>query len=351
MDSFENFLTVLHDFESLPAISESESIFDVAGYPHYENVCSNILAFYLNPNNEHGLGSLLFSSLMSLAESDDSSQGNFQVYREYSTKKGGRLDLLIETDNQLIGIENKVFHELRNDLYDYSRTIDEISGQKKLSPVKIVLSIKAHAVDNGFVGITYKNFIAEIRQRLGLYAGKSSQKWLLYLLDFMSSMENFTGKNMELDELDQFFIKHHERVDKLLTARNKFMSKLYSKVNDLSGIMEKSCVCEKKWIYAKACLVHDFMLSGHSIAFDLHISPTGWKFLVFGRNEKSHAYLSELLLDPSICEFEITCRDSRYILEEFSLATDLMLIKEKLLSWFSRIVDADNTRTSILTIG
>lgn len=351
MDSFENFLAVLHDFESLPTTSESESIFDVAGYPHYENVCSNILAFYLNPNNEHGLGSLLFSSLMNLAKSDDSCQGNFQVYREYSTKRGGRLDLLIETDNQLIGIENKIFHDLRNDLHDYSSTIDELSVQKNLSPVKIVLSIKDHAVDNGFIGITYKNFIAEIRQRLGLYAGKSSQKWLLYLLDFMNSMENFTGKNMELDELDQFFIKHHERVDNLLSARNKFMSKLYSKVSDLSVIMERSCVSEKKWIYAKSCLVHDFILSGHSIAFDLYIYPTGWELLVFGRNEKSRAYLSELLLDPSICEFEITCRDSRYILEEFSLATDLIVIKEKLLSWFSRIVDADNTRNSILTIG
>lgn len=350
MDSFENFLAVLHDFESLPTTSESESIFDVAGYPHYENVCSNILAFYLNPNNEHGLGSLLFSSLMNLAKSGDSCQGNFQVYREYSTKRGGRLDLLIETDNQLIGIENKIFHDLRNDLYDYSSTIDELSVQKNLSPVKIVLSIKDHAVDNGFIGITYKNFIAEIRQRLGLYAGKSSQKWLLYLLDFMSSMENFTGKNMELDELDQFFIEHHKRVDDLLNARNKFMSKLYSKVSDLSGIIGEQKEC-KKWIYAKSCLVHDFILSDHSIAFDLHISPTGWTFMVFDRKQKPQAYLSELLFEPPISEFEIICKDSRYILEEFPLATDLIVIKEKLLSWFSRIVDADNTKKSILTIG
>ena len=350
MDSFENLLTVLHDFESLSTVSESESIFDVAGYPHYENVCSNILAFYLNPNNEHGLGSLLFSSLMNLAKSDDSCQGNFQVYREYSTNKGGRLDLLIETDNQLIGIENKIFHELKNDLNDYSSTIDKLSVQKNLSPVKIVLSIKVNEVDNGFVGITYKNFIAEIRQRLGLYAGKSSQKWLLYLLDFMSSMENFTGKNMELDEIDQFFIKHHERVDDLLNARNKFMSKLYSKVRDLSEIIGNQNGC-KQWIYAKSCLVHDFILSGHSIAFDLHISPTGWTFMVFDRNPNPQAYLSELLFEPPISEFEITYRDSRYILEEFSLATDLIIIKEKLLSWFSRIIDADNTRKSILAIG
>ena len=73
--------------------------------------------------------------------------------------------------------------------------------------------------------------------------------------------------------------------------------------------------------------------------------------MVFDRKQKPQAYLSELLFEPPISEFEIICKDSRYILEEFPLATDLIVIKEKLLSWFSRIVDADNTRKSILTIG
>lgn len=60
----------------------------------------------------------------------------------------------------------------------------------------------------------------------------------------------------------------------------------------------------------------------------LRISPTGWKFLVFGRNERSHAYLSELLLEPPICELEVACKESRYILDKFPLATDLIVIKE-----------------------
>lgn len=34
---------------------------DVAGFPSRENVCSNILAFYLNPAAEHGLGDLLLT--------------------------------------------------------------------------------------------------------------------------------------------------------------------------------------------------------------------------------------------------------------------------------------------------
>ena len=63
---------LLYEFEALPQISMS--IFDIAGYPHYENVCSNILAFYLDPNNEHGLGKLLYLCLMSLLQNSAGSE-------------------------------------------------------------------------------------------------------------------------------------------------------------------------------------------------------------------------------------------------------------------------------------
>jgi hypothetical protein len=106
--SYEQYLELLSEFESLPKDVRSESIFDIAGYPHYENVASNILAFFLNPNNEHGLGQLILSSLLNLAAASETNQSNVQVSREVYTINGGRLDILIETDNQLIGIENKI---------------------------------------------------------------------------------------------------------------------------------------------------------------------------------------------------------------------------------------------------
>ncbi len=84
---YDEFLELLHDFETLPGTFKSETIFNIAGYPHYENVCSNILAFYLNPNNEHGLGNLLFSSLMNLANGNESCQDNVLINREVPTDK------------------------------------------------------------------------------------------------------------------------------------------------------------------------------------------------------------------------------------------------------------------------
>ena len=37
---------------------------EIGGYPHYENVCSNFLAFFFNPERPHGLGSLFLDALV-----------------------------------------------------------------------------------------------------------------------------------------------------------------------------------------------------------------------------------------------------------------------------------------------
>ena len=46
MDDFSLYEDLLHELPSKPL-----NIFDVAGFPHYENVISNVLAFFLDPNN------------------------------------------------------------------------------------------------------------------------------------------------------------------------------------------------------------------------------------------------------------------------------------------------------------
>ena len=46
---------LLIDFKSIPQYKRTKTFMEISGYPHYENVCSNILSFYLNPANEHGL--------------------------------------------------------------------------------------------------------------------------------------------------------------------------------------------------------------------------------------------------------------------------------------------------------
>lgn len=54
---------------------------DISGYPHYENVCSNILAFYFNPLEEHNLNNLVINSFIKVLISKNY---NIEVIKENS---------------------------------------------------------------------------------------------------------------------------------------------------------------------------------------------------------------------------------------------------------------------------
>ncbi len=101
------------------------TIFDIAGFPHYENVNSNVYAHFLNPNEAHGLGTLFLDALQSLI----GTRYDFdfpEIYREYRVADQQRIDIVItdshaetNTVTKAIIIENKLFHHLHNDLKAY----------------------------------------------------------------------------------------------------------------------------------------------------------------------------------------------------------------------------------------
>ena len=274
INTMKYFESILKEFEEIPDEIKSASIFNIAGYPHYENVASNILAFFFNPNNEHNLGSLLLDSLLEVINKELLDTSTIIVNREVSTDSGGRLDILVESEKQIIGIENKIFHWLANDLEDYSKTINNLGKADDKDIVKIILSIREENPKHDFQCITYNDFLLKIKENLGKYASAASQKWLLYLLDFMQTINELQGGNMDFDEKDKFFIENTDRVNNLLIARNNFLTKLNRKTVNLYEAVQEPSECKRKWIYAKNCLVIDLNLSGYAISFDFYIGPS-----------------------------------------------------------------------------
>ncbi len=111
------FHQLLDAFKSLPSRIKDPTFMEIAGYPHHENVCSNILKFYLQPDASHGLSDLCLKALLSLASVYEP-QSNVTVEREVTTKTGKRIDLLIQSDTHLIAIENKIYHSAVNPFQD-----------------------------------------------------------------------------------------------------------------------------------------------------------------------------------------------------------------------------------------
>src|SRR6266446_3576161 len=66
--SLAEFEYLLASFDLLPKAEKKPftTLLEIANYPHSELACSNILAFFLNPDEEHKLGSLVLNSLFSV---------------------------------------------------------------------------------------------------------------------------------------------------------------------------------------------------------------------------------------------------------------------------------------------
>ncbi len=111
---------------------ERETFFDICGYPHYENVVSNVLAFFFDPGKGHGLGTLCIEAIMQVLESKTYGiDGFWEVEREVRTEKGNYIDIVLRSDNTVIVIENKIYASVYNDLQDYIGFIQRTNKGKK----------------------------------------------------------------------------------------------------------------------------------------------------------------------------------------------------------------------------
>ena len=80
-DLYQEYSKLLQEFDLLPKSKISKGIFDITSRSYYENVISDILAFYFDPDNEHGLRDLMLRSLVNLTDSGDIRLDNVKVTR------------------------------------------------------------------------------------------------------------------------------------------------------------------------------------------------------------------------------------------------------------------------------
>ncbi|MCB0810603.1 MAG: PD-(D/E)XK nuclease family protein [Flavobacteriales bacterium] len=250
----------LKDFE-LPALPKRrQSIFQIARFPDRELVLSNMLAFYLDPEEDHGFGRLFFDSLLDLIQKEakerhqfhkEALEGSrFEVHREWYTKQQGKkgyIDLVItgtpddtssiEREEQYpwaILIENKVHASLYNDLKLYEGALN---AEDQLG---IVLALKKHPPEDlaeGWIAITHADLIARVRTNLSKYFDQSDDRHLLLLKEFFLNMDRH---HMEPDHdahlrQIQSLRKYHDQITKLEEARSKVNRYIG---NTLDAVME-----------------------------------------------------------------------------------------------------------------
>lgn len=277
--------------------AKAPTVMEICRYTHYEKVCSNILAFYLSPDNQHGLGDLVLKTILSLMGTEIEI-ANVTVDTEFSL--GGKfIDIVVKTNSFILGIENKIFHTLNNPFKTYAEGLKKIAEDEGKVVFKALLGLN---VDEGekypgeFIPIKYETFFGEIRSKIGEYIQYSDQKYLTFFIDFINSLEGLT-KGVEMDRQEKELFKDKEEF--IVAVYNKIVE--YQKV--LKEQVERVKVFVEKDVDKKICDIGLYRpgidkglkyvlvinIKGETssiIAVDSVLSPNGWVFEIFPRKQK-----------------------------------------------------------------
>lgn len=302
---YENFLKDAKAmYNSLPI--KEKNIMDILGISHLENIYSNILAFYLNPKEEHKLSDLFIKSLLTIINKkgytlDNINTLNFKVYREYLTSKGNRIDIILQNEDYAIGIENKINAGVYNDLEDYSNTIDMLNKNS----LKILLTLHEEnkiALNNGWINITYKEFFQEIENNLKGYKNYQD-KWYVFLKDFMESLKGVSIKeNMEVD-INNWINNHKDEIRDFNNLLNIAKENINKRINMYVSIFEEEIDKNDKIRYyygegeisTTAYVVFD---SGYNL--DVKLSTENWNIGIFIWKKSNQFKIRQLLNENSM---------------------------------------------------
>lgn len=189
---------------------EKATFFDVAGYPHYENVASNILKFLFDINEEHEFEDLWLKSLLKAYNQKATTKVStnnlnvLKIKREYSNGFDKRIDLLINADPIIVVIENKIYASVYNPFDIYAQMAINYAKEEQIGDaefVKIVLSVSKEELDPkmGFVNVTYDELFKFVKELWWGY--KPNEKWGMFAIDFMANLQKREGDtHMKIDK-------------------------------------------------------------------------------------------------------------------------------------------------------
>ena len=346
-----DYLALLIAYQELPRVQRSSTFMEIAGYPHYENVCSNILAFFLDPAAEHGLGDLVLRAFVTMVGKPETTISSpLKITREHPAEQDKRIDLVIDSETFTLGIENKIYHWEANDLENYARVIDALATGKEQGPLKVVLCLRIKADQptpkGGFVRYTYPQLWGFVQAQLGQRLTKAHPKWLLYLTDFMETTERLAGQTSEESELIQFFSKHHELVERLAADRQRLLNRLATTIRNIHGrIMAREDISKYKrnrGIWETYTLANHFTIQGKRICIDLNARLSGWSLDFFQLEDPTRALLPVLRKSAPLvaCFPEFEMKEQAYVLQRWPLQAQELELEEALVNAIKALIAA-----------
>ena len=284
--------------------SKIPTFLEITKHGHRELVVSNILRFLFDANEPHGLGNIMTRALYDLYLADPNNKLSptkaeeikdainertniIEVACEHSTDSGKRIDLLIETDDHVIGIENKVFADLYNDFSDYKKEIEKCAKQEGDEEDKIPLCFllgltKPKKPRKGFVSITFDELFDRATNYLHELNIYNKDKHFLYVqlfYDLFTNMKTLTEDSRARDEFEYFLNKRKDRGAEVVNLLMKLRDYGKNVIKELPGYIDPEIIGKVMYRYddcteADICYALAIYKKGYlriDVSFDPHI--------------------------------------------------------------------------------
>ncbi|TXH71524.1 MAG: hypothetical protein E6Q83_01675 [Thiothrix sp.] len=186
----QKYAALLQEARSLNKIQPEKNVFSLGGCGHYENPITDLLAFFCDPSEQHNFNTLFIDSLFQAThQSVDLTRPINTPIREQITKQGKRIDLIIEGEDWVMVIENKIRHWAANPFSEYESYIKENYKDKK--PILILLAINQEVSPKNWLSLSYQSLIEKLKINLGTYTLSSPyNKWQVILREFILNIES-----------------------------------------------------------------------------------------------------------------------------------------------------------------
>jgi len=232
-----SFELLLSEFRHTPKDVYRRTLLELTNYTgrRYEETISQLLAFFLDPKNEHGFGTLMINALLECLELEFVDENeNIDVSREVSTPELKRIDLLVETESYLLVIENKIYAELYNDISNYRKYGENQKGNKELTCIvfsqrQLSNIEQSRAKEIGFKVIYYVDLFEVVKKFISFEIVKNNaiilNEYYVFLNDIIKSVHKKPHENLTT-VMEKFLIKNMDEIDQIIKSNEALKRKV-----------------------------------------------------------------------------------------------------------------------------
>lgn len=240
---YQHLQRCINDFKQLPKVTTETTIFSIGSRGYYENPTTDILAFFCDPSGEHKLGALVLSALLeSLSLPELKTQLSNAPAREVVTQTNSRIDLLLESDDWVMVIENKIYHEQNNPFDSYEAYVQQGIFRDK-TPIFVVLSPMGDSPNEypQWQGLSYPTLIEKLKTKLAEYfISHPLSKWIVLLRDFLLHLENILMDSKHLQANTDFILNNYQELKDIAQLKSQVFIQLEADIKQhLTAVFEQ----------------------------------------------------------------------------------------------------------------